>query len=357
MKKLIAVVLTVAMMLTVCAFSASAAVAPSLVLQGAADVEAGADYTVIIRLNDTDNQVGAFQGELAYTGATFKSVQVNPKVTAYNNGDADETIIKNDGDSVNFVAVADIDGTNDATQIWFKVTFTAAAGASFELKNVIFSDKNGNKIEDATVGAALAPNVVSDPSVTLKKVGILEQTEANKQGIVVNAGLSNIPAEATEYGVVFYPTALLNGEQLTVETVGAVKASVVKETNEATFNKFIEKQEFNAVLHFNFSTETKATQFLGTKVSARVYYIVDGEPVYSANSVDKYIQSGVSSKAVLNTVLDKGDTITDESANKSENVTVAKYSEVKGALNTSDLNWEENRITVLTFAVDNFASK
>ena len=51
MKKLIAVVLTVAMMLTVCAFSVSAeAAAPELLVQGAADVQAGDEYTVSIRL-------------------------------------------------------------------------------------------------------------------------------------------------------------------------------------------------------------------------------------------------------------------------------------------------------------------
>lgn len=354
MKKLIAVVLTVAMMLTVCAFSVSAeAATPELLVQGAADVQVGDEYTVSIRLNDAGNTVGGFQGELAYIGAEVTNIVANPEVLDFNNTTDQDTVIKDDGNSVNFATVADLDGTNPATRIWFKVTFKVTDVPTFTLAEVIFSDKDANKL-DGTVGAALKPNVVAADAanVTLNKVGILEQKVANDQGIVVNAGIANIDKDATEYGVVFYPTSLLKGAELTVETEGAVKAYAQK--GDASFDKFMNAGSFNAVLHFNFGSEDNAIKFLGTKVSARVYYVVGDDVYYSANSEDKYIQGGVSSKAVLNTVLDKGDTVTDDT-NISTSITVADYNAAKAALKTTDDNWKENRITVLSFAVDNFA--
>ena len=353
MKKLIAVVLTVAMMLTVCAFSVSAeAATPELLVQGAADVQAGDEYTVSIRLNDAGNTVGGFQGELAYTGAVVKEIIANPEVLTFNNTEDQATVIKDDGDSVNFATVADLKGTNPATRIWFKVTFTVNNAAAFTLENVVFSDKNA-AVLTGTVGAALKPNVVAADAanVTLNAVGILEQKVANDQGIVVNAGIANIDKNATEYGVVFYPTSLLKGAELTVDTAGAVKAFT--KAGDASFEKFMNTGSFNAVLHFNFGSEANANKVLGTKVSARVYYVVGDKVYYSANSEDKYIQGGVSSKAVLNTVLDKGDTVA-EADNKSE-ISVPDYNAAKAALKTTDTDWQKNRITVLSFAVDNFA--
>ncbi len=351
MKKLIAIALTVAMMLTVCVISASAAAAPELLAQGAANVQVGDDYTVSIRLNDADDLVGGFQGELAYTGASFKSIQVNPQVTGYNNTDDATTVIKEDDDSVNFATVADLKGTNPATRIWFKVTFTInSTNPTFTLGNVVFSDKEANKIT-GTVGAALAPTVPAAEAtkITLNKVGIIEQVMPNDQAIVVNAGLENVKDDVTEFGVVFYPTSLLAGAELTVDTAGAVKASVTKEN--AKFQKFADAGSFNAVLHFNFSSDENAAKFLGTKVSARVYYKTAKGTFYSANTVsgDKYIQGGVADKAALNTILDFGDKV--ETA-KGE-VSIDAYTTAKARLATSNGDWYNNRLTVLKFAVEN----
>ena len=353
MKKLIAVVLTVAMMLTVCAFSVSAeAAAPQLVAEGAANVQVGDKYTVNIRLNDAGNQVGGFQGELQFTGATVDSIEVNPQVLTFNNTEDKDTVIKADEDSVNFATVADLAGTNPATRIWFKVTFKVTAAPTFTLAEVVFSDKNAAKL-DGTVGAALAPVVpAADAAATvaLNKVGILEQVVPNDQGIVVNASIANVADSVTEYGVVFYPTALLEGKELTVDTANAVKAVVEK--GDANFDKFINNGVFNAVLHFNFSSDELAAKFMGTKVTARVYYKTAGGTFYSANAVegDKYIQGGTASKAALNTVLDYGNKVVE---NKSD-VSTDAYNAAKDALATSNTGvWYNNRVTVLTYAVEN----
>lgn len=348
MKKLIALVLSVAMMLTLGVLTVSAESDVALVLEGENKVLAGADYVVSIRLNDASNKVGAFQGELTYSGATVKSIAVNPMVNELNNGAANEDIINYDADSVNFVTLADVKGENPSTKIWFKVTFTVAEGATFALNNVVVSDKAAASLAcDAT--STLAPEVFSaadeeggDAFVTLNRVGIIEQTIPNDQAILIEAGIS-VPAnvEVEEYGVVFYPTALLNGAELTVETAGAAIAKI--SAGAEKFDKLIADGKFSALLHFNFSTDVKAAQFLGTKVSARVFYKVDGEYAYSFNSVDKYIQNGASSKAALNTILDYGNVnCADDSA----------FNTAKEGLSTSDANWYENRCTVLECVVN-----
>lgn len=360
MKKVIALVLTLAMLVSCFAFSASADTdtAPALVIEGASQVVAGDTYTVNIRLNDENNQVGGFQGALAYTGATVEEIVVNPQVLAYNNTDeaGANTVIKDDENgTIKFATVADLDGTNPATRIWFKVTFTAKADPTFTLKDVVFSNKDAAVLIGAPAETqVLKPTtpVAGDPVVSLKGAGILEQIVPNDQAIVIKAGIS-IPEGKTvdEYGVVFYPTSLLQGGELTVETSGAVVAAVKKDNEK--FQKFIEKGEFSALLNFNFTTDEKAAQFMGTKVSARVYYKVGDSTVYSANSVDKYIQGGVSNKAALNTVLDYADKVIDNHSN----IEPSAYTAARGALETTANGWYNNRKIVLEYAVDNATYK
>ena len=352
MKKLIAVVLTVAMMLTVCAFTVSADAAPELIVEGPAYTQVGDNYTVNVRLNDAANKVGGFQGELVYTGAKVVDFQVNPEVLTFNNTEDKNTVMKDDGDSVNFATVTDLKGTNPATRIWFKVTFEITGEASFSFANVVYSDKNANELTGSAT-ATLAPKfqTANDADITINKAGVLAQVEPNKQGIVVEAAIDIVTDNVAEYGVIFYPTSLLDGEELTCDVDGVVVASVKK--GDAKFERFAAADTFSAVLHFNFSTDEKAAQFMGTKVSARVFYkLSDGTVVYSVNNVpnDKYIKSGVSSKAALNTILDFANTVTD---NASTTVSVDEFNAAKAALGTSKDGWYDNRITVLTFAVEN----
>ncbi len=349
MKKLIALVLSVAMMLTLCALTASAETAPSLVIEGAQKVVVGEDYTVSIRLNDAGNVVGGFQGELTYTGATVKDIAVNPQVLDFNTDGTKDTVIKDDGDSVNFVTVGDIKGQNPATRIWFKVTFTVTSNdAEFALAEVVFAAKDAKAL-NGTFDSTLAPEVPNpaDPTVSVDRVGIIAQVKPNDQAINVQAGIV-VPEgkTATEYGVVFYPTSLLDGAELTVDTAGAVKAKL--NAGEKYFDKFIEEGTFNALLHFDFSTDEKAAQFLGTKVSARAYVIADGVPYYSANTSDKYIQGGVADKAALNTILDVGAKFDADSAS----VTLDEYNAAIEGLNTSNSDWYANRCTALKFVVE-----
>ena len=290
MKKIIAFILTVAMVLSVCAFTVSAETTPAIVLEGAAKVVVGDDYTVSVRINNADAVAGV-QGELVYEGATVKEIVVNPQVTAWNNTEDNNTIVYDDKNSVNFATlIGDLTGT----RLLIKVTFTITADPNFKLENVKFADDNAAALTGTSTG--LDPVAVATEAgiAKLSKVGMLAESDGRNQGIVVNGCIT--AKDVTEFGVIYYPTQLLGGQALTLDTEGAVVAST---TNLADIN------DFDATLKFAYKDATKAAKMLGVKISAVVYYKDATGTHYSANSVDKYIQGGVASKAVLNVALDK----------------------------------------------------
>lgn len=299
MKKIIAFILTVAMVLSVCAFSVSAETTPAIVLEGAAKVVVGDDYTVSVRINNADAVAGV-QGELVYEGATVKEIVVNPQVTAWNNTDDNDTIVYDDKNSVNFATlIGDLTGT----RLLIKVTFTITADPNFKLENVKFADDNAAALTGTSVNLDPAAVATKAGIAKLSKVGMLAESDGRNQGVVVNGCIT---AEGvTEFGVIYYPTQLLGGQALTLDTEGAVVAST---TNLTDIN------DFDATLKFAYKDATKAAKMLGVKISAVVYYKDATGTHYSANSVDKYIQGGVASKAVLNVALDKVAHITGDDA-------------------------------------------
>ena len=299
MKKIIAFILTVAMVLSVCAFSVSAETTPAIVLEGAAKVVVGDDYTVSVRINNADAVAGV-QGELVYEGATVKEIVVNPQVTAWNNTEDNNTIVYDDKNSVNFATlIGDLTGT----RLLIKVTFKTTADPKFTLENVKFADDNAAALTGTSTG--LDPVAVATEAgiAKLSKVGMLAESDGRNQGVVVNGCIT--AKGVTEFGVIYYPTQLLGGQALTLDTEGAVVAST---TNLTDIN------DFDATLKFAYKDATKAAKMLGVKISAVVYYKDATGTHYSANSVDKYIQGGVASKAVLNVALDKVAHITGDDA-------------------------------------------
>ncbi len=308
MKKIIAFVLTVAMVLSVCAFSVSAATAPSLEIQGATNVVKGESYTVSVRLNDADNAVAGVQGELVYDKekVAVSNIVVNPQLLTWNNTEDAATVVYNDGDSVNFATLAKVTGT----RLLVKVTFTVnAAGATFALENVKFSDGNAAVLE-GTTGAALAPVVVEEEKVSIVGVGMLPQEKAVDQAVVVRGLVTEDAANVSEIGVLFYPTQLLGGKALTLATEGAVKAVATDNLE----NILAIDEGFDGILNVNLSEED-AAKFLGIKITSVVYYKdAAGNVTYSTNNIDnnKYVKDGVASKAILNTALDKVEGMTNE---------------------------------------------
>ena len=304
MKKIIAFVLTVAMVLSVCAFAVSADSAPAVVLQGAANAIKGQDYTVSVRLNDAAGEVAGVQGEIAYTGAEFKEITMNPELNTWNSAENKETVIHNDGDSVNFATLTEVTGT----RILFKVTFTITdTNATFTLGNAKYADDDAALIADGAATSTLTPVVTPTEAVKFLGSGMLAKEVATEQAVVVRGKISEDAANIEEIGVLFYPTQLLNGQPLTLETPGAVRAYSTTNIE----NILAVEEGFDGLLKVNLNEED-AAKFLGVKISSVVYYKAGDDVAYSSNSVDEYIKNGVASKAILNTALDKVEDISND---------------------------------------------
>ncbi len=313
MKKLIALVLSVAMLVSCFAISISATAATAeLVLQGAEYAAAGETYTVNVRLNDADDQVGGIQGTIKYEGASVTSIVANPEVLGYNKDAAQGTVITDDiNGNIKFASVAVLadDKDNYDTKIWFKVTFTiddsSSTATQISLADVIFSDKSANVL-DGKADTVLTP---ADPSThaDLLEVGMLNAETADTQGVVVHAKVGVAAGDIKEYGVLFYPTQLITDDcPLAYDNDKVLKASLVKENNPTEFSKYLNSDYgFDATLKIAYTEKINASKFLGVKVSSVVYYVSnDGTVSYSQNSVDEYIQGGVANQAILNKALD-----------------------------------------------------
>ena len=175
-KKAIAVVLTLAMLVAMFAFQASAAGTYSMVLQGAEFAAAGDEYVVKVRLNDPDDVVGGVAGTITADGAVLKEVEVNPQLldynktgaAGYNEEDAVDTIINKVSETVlSFASVANLEDANPATRVWFILTYTITdANPNFTL-TADFSNKKGTALLSSDVSAELAPAAPETTSLKL----------------------------------------------------------------------------------------------------------------------------------------------------------------------------------------------
>lgn len=356
MKKFIALALTLAMLVSCLVFTASAEDSVAVLAQGPTSITAGDTFTVDVRVKDSANVVGGVQGVLDVNGADIIGVTVNPEVKTWNNTEDEETIYKLDEaeDKVTFAALNSLDVDTHDTRLWFKVECKAATDdVAVIWDGVKVSDKEANLITAATSGLNIA---VSNPaegeaSISVAGFGLRDTNDVEKQALVVGSEIANFEkfANLTEVGVIFYPTGLLDGAELTLDNENAVVASAKAGT--ANFNAIVEGGTFNGILSFGFSTPNKAYRFLGTKVTARVYYKLGTEVHYVSNTVDKYIVNGVVNKAALNHILDNGNQVTTPAGE----ITVAEFNTAKAALNTSITGWQDNRQLVLDFLVENKA--
>ncbi|MBQ1187261.1 MAG: hypothetical protein IIX54_06220 [Clostridia bacterium] len=366
MKKFMALALALAMMVSCLVFTASAESNVVVALQGPATVQNGATFEVDVRVTDKGNIVGGVQGVIDVTGATVKNVEVNEELQTWNKTSDNTTIYKTVDNDITFAALNSLKEDSHDTRLWFKVTYlvTDASAVSVELKNVKVSDKSANLVEGVktlNVNATVV-DPVADPVITLNAVSMLIEENVEKQALKVTANTSfPNPEEIKAFGVVFYPTSLLGGSELTIGTQGAAVARVDVKDMPLFFESVQEHHCFDAKLNFGFSTKTNALKFLGTKVSARAFFITTaGDVVYSANNTvvdkegnkvdNKYIKSGVAKKAVLNIICDNGDAIENPVNNDK-----ADYIKARKALNISNENadWEANREFVLKYVVAN----
>ncbi len=358
MKKFIALALTLAMMVSCLVFTASAEASGVVVsLQGPANIVADSEFQVKVRVTDPNNLVGGVQGVVNVTGAEFVSIEANPELKEWNNTEDVATIYKEADEDVTFAALNSLEDASHDTRLWFIITYKATAdNVTVELNNVKASDKSANLIGDVTTQGLSISTIdpENDTYIAMNYMGMLVKPESNvatKQGLVVNSEINAADADIAEFGVLFYPTSLLAGAELTVNTDGAVVAKAVKGDGLYTY-VLANGGTFDAVLKFGFGDDSeKALRFLGTRVTARTYYkLADGTVVYASNDdAEEDVANGTANKAVLNIVLKHGPNI----QNPVEGVTKDEYNTAIQGLNTSNANWQANRAAALKYVVDN----
>lgn len=367
MKKVIALALALAMMVSCLVFTASAESSVAVKLEGPETIEAGGVFQVKVRVTDTSGIVGGVQGVINATGATVTSVEVNPEVLSWNKTEDRNTIFKigENNTAVSFASLNNLDAsTTHSTRLWLIITCEADDGASdvaVAFGSVKVSNKEAKLIDGVTTNELNIKVMGAEaPSVSLVEVGIDGKAIlATEQAILVNAAVENIADESvTDVGVIFYPTALLGGKDLTFNVDGVLCANINKEQDEELFNKVSEARKFIGALNFMFEDEVNALKFLGYKVTARVYYKTsDGKVIYASNQVagNDYIINGVANKAALNTILDNGDNVKEPVEGSG---TLDGYNNAKIGLNTvNNVDWQGNRAYVLKYCVMNTASK
>lgn len=312
MKKFIALALALAMMVSCLVFTASAeeAAGVEIMLQGPNNIKAGTAFQVKVRVSDGTLDVGGVQAVVDATGATLKKVEVNSEVLRWNNTQAKETIYKIENEEdVTFAALNELKSTSYSTRVWFILDYVANEDADkveINLTGVKVSDKSANLMSCKTKDLDISiTDPTKDPIIEVVKSSILkDEPLAANQGLTLDADIT-LPknVEVDEFGVVFYPTSLLGGKELTIDNEHAIKAFVEKGSDSYESIK-ANGGHFSGILNFGFNDETAALKFLGTRVTARAYYRIGDTVVYASNSTaDSYLQGGTANKAALNTIL------------------------------------------------------
>ena len=211
LKKIIAVVVTLVMLIGVVGISASAAdEAPTIVLSGRTQARVGDTYELTVSLNGKDT-VGGVEGVIAYTGATYASV-------AFANTENSAKIRDNGDGTINFVGLS---SQTDADGKWFTLTFNLsdeASEASFAITSCEGANVDGTGyVTVATESTALT--TYPDGIIDMSGAWILLETGKEDLRFGVNYSETNLKAykqdaEIEEYGVLLMVTQKLAGREL-----------------------------------------------------------------------------------------------------------------------------------------------
>lgn len=266
MKKLFAVVLALAMLLTVASFSASAEEVNPVTLTVPETVTNNGAIEVVLA---ADNTVGGMQATVTYNKDAVKLLS-----TSYE-GDAntEANTVLDDKNGTIKVVVLGSDITFEFVALGANVdsvTFTAVVKASN-------TEGNGYAYE-GTLNATAQVARTAMPIV--KGTKLRETTNMDNLHLGFVAEVANLPegSKVTEIGLVVIPTALLGNTspaELTVATQGVLTASLQGEAAEA----------FTATEFVGYIKDTASSALMGKSFTARYYISVDGseEKIYSSN--------------------------------------------------------------------------
>ncbi len=315
-KKLVALVMALAMLATMFAFSASAAEGDTLKIV-AGDPVVGENYEVSVKVVDADDSVGGVSGVITVENATLSDVAVNEKLLADNKTEDKNTIVKVEGNSFKFAAVG-----NDGE--WFKLTLTgfeAETTIKVTASDVKASNATGSETTSLVVENFLKVVPTTDTGINVSGTSIRETKDVTEQGMryAVTFDDDFDFSQVTEVGVIYAPKQLVDMSNFTIgadENIKVVKAA----STDAIFDYIKSDKAFNAYIMTGIADdEAGSYKMLGVRVAARAYYKIGDKVYYSNNNEDaKEITSGIAGRAVLNAAMAMAATKTDEFADKAQ---------------------------------------
>lgn len=293
LKKVIAVVVTLVMLLGIAAISASAAANPTVTLLGKSEtgITDGTEgyYEVVVHVDDANTMAagGAIEGIVTYDSTlfTYAGVEVNDSIKALN-PDTAVALDKGNG-TIAFICVG-----NGSVEDWFILKFKVneAGTADFTLKLKAADDESY-----LTVTAVNETTTVkNDGYINIKgaQLKLIENAQTQDIRFVVDLDESKVTGTVSEIGVLLMYTKRLGHRELTVDIQDATGLAVARKVIGGDVE--VPTGEFFA------NVNGMAVDQLGVKISARAYVKVDDVVYYSNNYIlETKINSGYASKSVV----------------------------------------------------------
>lgn len=346
LKKIIAVVVTLVMLIGVVGISASAAEAPVFSLNGKAETgltETEGDvkefYELAVHLDDANGNVGGIEGVISYNTTSFEYVGVDFNSAFVAAGNPENSVIDAEtAGSIKFVGLA------NATGEWFVLKFKVKAEGNCQFS---LSAKAANKTGTAYLNVTAngdstkisANDIINVEGAAILKTAANNGTQDLRFNIVVDDTAISTENPAVEVGVLMMFTKRLGYRDLTVEMIDDENV-----TGLVVAKKTIAEGE--SVSSFVTNVRNMQRNALGVRVSARAYIkLADGETViYSKNFNSEFeTNSGYASESVIGVAID--------AINAGDCGEVpAEITEIIGKTSIS----EEERTTLMTFLYENY---
>ncbi|MBO5200056.1 MAG: hypothetical protein J6B93_02130 [Clostridia bacterium] len=342
-KKLVALVMALAMLATMFAFSASAADGDVLKVVANGDPVAGQDYVVSVKVVDADDSVGGVSGVITVEGAALGTVAVADDLKTDNNTEDADTIVKVDGNSFKFAAVGD-DGE------WFKLTLTGLveeANVKVTASDVKASNATGSATTDIAVENLSVVVPVSDTGINVLGASIRGEKDVTKQGMRYSVGFDEDFdfSQVTEVGIIYAPKQLVDLSNFKIGADEDIKTLSVASTD-SIFNYIKADKGFNAYVLTGIEGNTDGSyKMLGVRIAVRAYYKI-GEKIYYSQNNQGSISSGIDSRAHLNVTIALAET----EETKTFDVTAILADKTKLTTGTDKYT---NRQTLVDFVVEN----
>lgn len=367
MKKFVAILLSVALLVGVSVWPASAEGTVNVYIDGPSQLEAGASTLPVSLYVNGDVAVGGVQGTLLFNAnqVTYAGVTLRDDVAALGNTEAVSVNVNADVGKLTFVLTSNVTGGKAPADAWMTVNFTlknTAVGSATSVQlhgaDLVLSDMTGDNELFADVNltmVAVNARVMADTEEAVNMKGATIRTSTEVQGLRFESERAASPdadmSKLTEVGVLMFPTALLyDGQELTKETVGKQgTVPAVASTTDADKLELIKNGEKLYATLSNGTTNGRAN----VAITARSYMVIDGVTYYSHNDVvDTNVSDGTASKTLAGVAQSIAKT---QIANATAAGKTLDTSSVDAILDKTTVLQNDEVIALLTFCRDNIA--